>query len=92
MEGVITMAKEEGLFEITPSLEGELQKALEALSLTKEEFFKVNKGQIALLLEDEIASKYYYRRGAVQSSLRYDNQLLEAVRQWSTNNPLENLK
>ena len=40
------------------------------------------KSRIKPLLEDEIALKYYLRRGGVESALRQDTQLHKALEQW----------
>ena len=52
------------------------------ISLTKEEFLLAGKSRIKPLLEDEIALKYYLRRGGVESALRQDTQLHKALEQW----------
>ena len=39
-----------------------------------------NKDYIKQLLENDIVSAYYYQRGAIQNSLRYDKQVKEAVK------------
>ena len=46
------------------------------------EFLQANKSRIKPLLEDEIALKYYLRRGGVESALRQDTQLHKALEQW----------
>ena len=38
-----------------------------------------NKDYIKHLLENDIVSAYYFQRGAIQNSMRYDKQIKEAV-------------
>lgn len=45
----------------------------------KEDIIKY-KAEIKSMLEEEIASRYYYQRGRLESSLRDDNELKEALR------------
>jgi SecD/SecF fusion protein len=47
-----------------------------------------NKEIIKLLLEDEIAIKYYFVRGGACSSLRGDKELDQALRMWAENDIL----
>ena len=39
-----------------------------------------NKDYIKHLLENDIVSSYYFQRGAIQNSMRYDKQIKEAVK------------
>jgi carboxyl-terminal processing protease len=88
MEDVLKQAQNEGLLENNPELEGELKSALESLGKTKREVLTENKEIIKLLLEDEIAIKYYFVRGGACSSLRGDKELDQALRMWAENDIL----
>jgi carboxyl-terminal processing protease len=88
MEDVLKQAQNEGLLENNPELEGELKSALESLGKTKREVLTENKEIIKLLLEDEIAIKYYFVRGGACSSLRGDKELDQALRMWTENDIL----
>ena len=59
-----------------------MEELLDRMSLTKEEFLLANKSRIKPLLEDEIALKFYLRRGGVESALRQDTQLQKALELW----------
>ena len=82
MEGVLDVAEQEGLCDNLEGLSEEMQELLDRISLTKDEFLQANKSRIKPLLEDEIALKYYLRRGGVESALRQDTQLHKALEQW----------
>lgn len=88
MEDVLRQAQNEGLLENNSELEGELKSALESLTKTKREVLTENKEIIKLLLEDEIAIKYYFVRGGACSSLRGDKELDQALRMWAENDIL----
>ena len=82
MEGVLDVAEQEGLCDNLEGLSEEMEELLDRISLTKEEFLLAGKSRIKPLLEDEIALKYYLRRGGVESALRQDTQLHKALEQW----------
>ena len=82
MESVLEAAEREGLGENLEGLDEEMEELLDRMSLTKEEFLLANKSRIKPLLEDEIALKFYLRRGGVESALRQDTQLHKALEQW----------
>ena len=82
MEGVLDVAEREGLGENLEGLDEEMEELLDRMSLTKEEFLLANKSRIKPLLEDEIALKFYLRRGGVESVLRQDTQLQKALELW----------
>lgn len=88
MEGVLETAEREGLTGSIEDLEEEMDRLLDRFSLTKEEFLETNKSTVKPLLEDEIALKYYLRRGGAESALRQDVQLLKALEQWDGTVPL----
>ena len=82
MESVLEAAEREGLGENLEGLDEEMEELLDRMSLTKEEFLLANKSRIKPLLEDEIALKFYLRRGGVESALRQDIQLAKALELW----------
>lgn len=82
MEEVLEAAKREEIGENMPDIEKELDGILDKLSLSKEEFLVAGKSVIKPLLEDEIALKYYMRRGGAESALRQDVQLSKALELW----------
>ena len=82
MESVLEAAEREGLGENLEGLDEEMEELLDRISLTKEEFLLAGKSRIKPLLEDEIALKYYLRRGGVESALRQDTQLVKALELW----------
>lgn len=82
MEGVLDVAEQEGLCDNLEGLSEEMEELLDRISLTKEEFLLAGKSRIKPLLEDEIALKYYLRRGGVESALRQDTQLARALELW----------
>ena len=82
MESVLEAAEREGLGENLEGLDEEMEELLDRMSLTKEEFLLANKSRIKPLLEDEIALKFYLRRGGVESALRQDTQLQKALELW----------
>ena len=88
MEGVLDVAEREGLGENLEGLDEEMQELLDRISLTKDEFLQANKSRIKPLLEDEIALKYYLRRGGVESALRQDTQLVKALELWDGTVPV----
>ena len=88
MEGVLDVAEREGLGENLEGLDEEMQELLDRISLTKDEFLQANKSRIKPLLEDEIALKFYLRRGGVESALRQDTQLQKALELWDGTVPV----
>ena len=82
MEGVLDAAEREALGDHLEGIEEELKAILDRVSLTKEEFLKVNKQRIKPLVEDEIVLKFYMRRGGAESALRQDTQLAKALELW----------
>ena len=56
-------------------------KALKArLDMDKETFLRLKRDEITPLIEQEIVSRYYFQRGAVEMNLRYDTVLQEALK------------
>ena len=89
MEEVLKAAEREMLAESIEGIEEDMQNLLSRLSLSKEEFLKTNRSLIKPLLEDEIAQKFYLRRGGAESALRQDTQLHKALEQWDGTVPVE---
>ena len=89
MEEVLKAAEREMLAESVEGIEEDMQNLLSRLSLSKEEFLKSNRSLIKPLLEDEIAQKFYLRRGGAESALRQDTQLHKALEQWDGTIPVE---
>ena len=89
MEEVLKAAEREMLAESMEGIEEDMQNLLSRLSLSKEEFLKTNRSLIKPLLEDEIAQKFYLRRGGAESALRQDTQLHKALEQWDGTIPVE---
>ena len=89
MEEVLKAAEREMLAESVEGIEEDMQNLLSRLSLSKEEFLKTNRSLIKPLLEDEIAQKFYLRRGGAESALRQDTQLHKALDQWDGTVPVE---
>ena len=89
MEEVLKAAEREKLAESVEGIEEDMQNLLSRLSLSKEEFLKTNRSLIKPLLEDEIAQKFYLRRGGAESALRQDTQLHKALEQWNGTIPVE---
>lgn len=50
------------------------------LSHSKQQDVMKNKAEIVQLIEEEIISRYYFQSGRIQLSLKYDNELNEAVK------------
>lgn len=82
MENVLKVAERENLDENIPGIGEKLDDLISGLSMTKEEYLNANRQRIKALLEDEIALKFYMRRGGAESALRQDVQLQKALELW----------
>ncbi len=71
------LAKFEGYYDDAKS---EFESLKKKLSHNVAKDLDYNKSYIKQLLENDIVSAYYYQRGAIQNSLRYDKQVKEAVK------------
>ena len=69
--------EEDGLAEVMSAELNALEKALE---MDKERFIRLKKSEIIPFLEEEIAVRYWFQEGGVKVRLRYDNQLMEALK------------
>jgi carboxyl-terminal processing protease len=79
MERVVKSAKRENLYDLNVEL---MEKLLDEVTLTKEEFLRHHKKHIKEALEQEICTKYYFQRGGAENILRYNEQMLKAVELW----------
>lgn len=77
MKDLVKLAKFEGYYEDAKPEFDALEKKL---SHNVEKDLDFNKAAIKQLLENDIVAAYYYQRGVIQNSLRYDKQMKEAVR------------
>ena len=62
------------------SITSEYDNLKEKIKANKKEDLAKYKPEIKDFLEEEIASRYYYQRGRLESSLRDDKELQEAIR------------
>lgn len=92
MEEVLEAAKRESIGDSMSGIVDELEGMLEKLSLSKEEFLVAGKAVIKPLLEDEIALKFYMRKGGAESALRQDMQLSRALELWDGTIPASVIK
>jgi len=77
LEDLKKNAETEKYFESIKVSYDELKSKIEA---NKKEDLNKYKPEIKDLLEEEIASRYYYQRGRLESSLRDDNEVKEAIK------------
>jgi carboxyl-terminal processing protease len=70
-------AEKEKYFE---SIKSEYDSLLAKIAANKKEDLVKYKAEIKNILEEEIASRYYYQRGRLESFLRNDKELKEAIR------------
>ncbi len=66
-------------------LKAELDSLERKIKLSKESVLQKNKGEIKSLLEEEICNRYYYRRGRMESMIRNDAQLKDAIKSYLVN-------
>ena len=69
--------EEDGLAEVMSSELNALEKALE---MDKERFIRLKKDEIIPFLEEEIVTRYWFQEAGVKLRLRYDKQLMEALK------------
>ena len=70
-------AKEEKYYD---AIKGEIDAATQRLKADKQSDVEKYKTEIKELLEDEIASRYYYQRGRIEASFDDDVDVQEAIR------------
>lgn len=80
VDQMIKVVKGENLYETNKAEFDALEKKL---SISKEEMLKVKRDEFQPLLEEEIVQKYYFTAGRIESILRNDKQLHQAVEQWN---------
>jgi carboxyl-terminal processing protease len=73
---LIATAKKEGLI---TDMESVLKQLEPKVKLGKSGVIRKNKEEIKTLLEEEIVCRYYFQRGRVESIIRSDKQLKEAL-------------
>lgn len=61
------------------NMKDELDALKKAMSIDKETFLNLKKGEIMPFLEEEIVVRYYYQGPGIKARLRYDDQLKEAL-------------
>ncbi len=71
-----SIAEKENYFD---AIKTEYQALKDKLIHNKNEDLIKNKEEIKLLLKDEIASRYYYQKGRIESSLSTDNEIKKAL-------------
>ena len=69
--------EEDGLAEVMSAELNALEKALE---MDKEKFIRLKKSEIVPFLEEELAVRYWFQEAGVKIRLRYDKQLMEALK------------
>ena len=69
--------EEDGLAEVMSAELDALEKALE---MDKERFIRLKKSEIIPFLEEELAVRYWFQEAGVKVRLRYDKQLMEALK------------
>ena len=80
MERVVKSAKRENLYDLNVEL---MEKLLDEVTLTKEEFLRHHKNHIKEALEQEICTKYYFQRGGAENIIRHDDQMAGAIKLWN---------
>ncbi|MBR5610785.1 MAG: S41 family peptidase [Bacteroidales bacterium] len=79
MERVVKAAKRENLYDLNVEV---IEKLLDEVTLTKEEFLRHHKKHIKEALEQEICTKYYFQRGGAENILRNNDQMFKAIELW----------
>ena len=77
LKGLVELAKFEGYYEDAKDDFEALQKKL-SHNVAKD--LDYNKEALKQIIENDIVTAYYYERGSIEHSLRYDKQYKEAVR------------
>lgn len=68
-------AEEEGYI---AAIEDEIQKLEDDLKRDKKQDLQKQKKEIVMLLENEIATRFFYRDGAIQAGFKYDKEVKKA--------------
>jgi carboxyl-terminal processing protease len=61
-------------------MSAELNALEKALEMDKERFIRLKKSEIIPFLEEELAVRYWFQEAGVKIRLRYDKQLMEALK------------
>ena len=77
LKDLVKLAQFEGYYE---DAKEEFENLKRKLNHNVEKDLDFNKEQIKQMLTAEIVSDYYFQRGTIENSLRYDKQLKEAMR------------
>jgi carboxyl-terminal processing protease len=62
-----------------PELQPELEALKNKLASTKKNDLQVHKPEIKQVLENEIASRYYFEKGRYEANFKYDKELAKAI-------------
>lgn len=73
------MSKELEKDGLKDNMKDELDALKKAMSIDKETFLNLKKGEIIPFIEEEIVVRYYYQGPGIKVRLRYDDQLKEAL-------------
>ncbi|MGK7389870.1 MAG: S41 family peptidase [Candidatus Cyclobacteriaceae bacterium M2_1C_046] len=76
LEKLVAKAKEEQYYE---AIKNDLTQLKDEIIKSKANDLQQNKDQIKLLLEEEIASRYYLQKGSVESVFDEDPEIIEAI-------------
>lgn len=76
-EKMMKSAKAEQLYEMNKA---EFDALKSKLSVSKEEMLRIKKSEIKPLVEEEIVQKFYFTPGSIESIIRNDTQLLNALK------------
>ena len=60
-------------------IEAELDQLKEKMNASKENDIERFKSEIKEVMEMEIATRYYYQKGKIESTIKHDNELAEAI-------------
>lgn len=76
LEEFISEAKKEKYF---PAVKADLDAIQQSIAETRRHELMLHKEQIRMLLEEEIASRYFLEKGAIQVGFKYDNEVTKAI-------------
>lgn len=76
LERMVKSAKNEDLYEMNKA---EFEALSKKIDLPKEQLLQIKKEEIKPLIEEEIAQKFYFSPGRIESIIRNDSQLHKAI-------------
>lgn len=76
LERMVKSAKNEDLYEMNKA---EFEALSKKIDLPKKQLLQIKKEEIKPLIEEEIAQKFYFSRGRIESIIRNDSQLHKAI-------------